>query len=264
MQLHTTARKKFGRFKKQPPLATRQLQSNENEAVKVFRYAWERYGDVRWSLCLEDRYKIAVDLVGDFRASAHDVGLMIAAAADLEAKSDIDHMDKVGFLISAFINGGSDSTYGISTHHLPVPPRGLGQQNTKNLIIHGNGLRATGCYMKSGTIMIYGDAGSYTGDRMKGGTIIVEGNTDGYTGLYMAGGEIIMKGSFGESLGMGMCGGTIIAYGGLNSLPKRTQYAGQYMHGGEIHICGHYPYSFELSEVNGGKIYCQGYLVVDK
>jgi len=260
----TAVRRKFGGYKPEKPKIVRTAEVHEPEAVKVFRDAWERYRTPTWISTIPGSFRMACDLVGDFKASAHDVGLMMVAATDLKAGRGTDYANKVGLLITAFINKGSDSTYELSTHHLPVPPRELGRQNTKNLVIRGNNLDAVGTYMESGTIIVYGNTSNNTGAGMGGGTILVVGDVTDHAGLNMENGKIVVMGGFGKSLGSGMKGGSITAYGGPKTPLDDGEYVGIHSTGGEIYIYGHYPYSFELSKPRGGKIYYQGRLIVDK
>lgn len=266
MQLQTLSRKKFGGFKKETPKHSRQLQSNDPEAVKFFRHVWERY-DVLMNtkpmpICYVEYYNWAVDLVGDFDASPHDIGMMLAALPEIYAASPNPH--GAGFLISAFINSGSASDYEISTHHLDFSPLNMGFANCKNLVIHGEGLSNIGVKMESGSIRLRGNAEEYVGWELRGGSIIIEGNVTANAGSSMYGGDLIIHGDFTKSFGFGMQGGTLIACGGLSSALDNPlmEAAAECMRGGEMYIMGCYPYSFD--HVRSGKIYYKGRLVVDR
>ncbi len=243
---------KFARYGPEKEHIIRKPEVQQNKAVEELK---ELYLKIKWPCNKSPDYYRMADSLKNHGYSAGDVEKFSVALAEFQDEAEFSQ--KAGLFLSALINNGKDKDYVIHTRHLSVLLDRQGYQNTKNIIVDGNGGGGVGFQMKSGTITVKGNAGDYVGESMKAGAIIVEGDAGDAVGYKMKGGIITVKGNVSERMGGYMEGGTITVEGNAGG------FAGRRMKGGVIHIGGdvHYPYTGP--EILGGKIYHKGKLVLD-
>lgn len=292
----SSARRKFGRFKKDKPNVLRSISTvaRETAATEQLKRLWRRH-----PLQSINQLLLGTSYVDEVAAS---VASQNYSAKDVEHFSlllfefqdEKNFSEKAGVFLTALIENGKEDDFVIHTSTLAVPIQGLAKGNTKNVLIKGDigshtaknmkkgkviikgdeegyaGLKMTGgdivilgdagevigWEMKNGSITVHGNAGWNVGTEMKGGEILVYGNVGIFTGRSMQGGRIMVKGNAGDFTGEDMHGGLIDIAG------NSTCVIGRGMTGGEIHVGGEY-HILEFM-VEGGRIYHQGELVLEK
>ena len=271
------ARKKFSRFKRERPKASRILQLSDEKVGQLLKL-WEFpiWDD---QISSDDEYAGVLRAVEGLNFSAREIEEFSKALGALQNEEDFG--GKAGLLLSALINSGKDRDYTIHTRKLPYI-HCIGYRNCKDLTVVGRAGDYACRQMQGGTVVIRGNAGEQLGHRMKAGTIIVERNSknrvgwdmDGGSitvrrnarrsvGLWMKGGSITIEGDAHDDLGYGMTGGEIRVMGNL-IFKKRDHDVGigQEMGGGTIHLHGSYRYISPKMEA--GRVYHRGRLLFDK
>jgi glutamate synthase domain-containing protein 3 len=261
---------RFGRYKPEEEKTVRKAEVVEDEMLKRLKIAWKVCSYT--GNAVKD-YPKMLETVKKLRHSAKDVERFSLALAEFQGEERFS--ESAGLFLSALINSCRSRKFVIHTHHLAKPIHHLGFANTKSIAVKGDAGRDVGPYMKNGTITVEGNAGVGVGEHMEGGTITVKGNADEDVGLAMEGGAIIVEGNAGDEVGWGMKGGIITVKGdasnGIGFEMKggaiivegnAGDLFGHEMAGGEIHLNG--DYGSLLGNIEHGKIYHKGKLIVDK
>ena len=232
--LIVAAGSKFEKYKPEEERDVRKVTVERDAALEQLIAAWKKYDYVSTPYHVE-AYLNALKRIKGLDYSSKDVENFCIALAGFQDEKSFS--DKAGHFLSALINNGKDTEYVINTRHLTVEIHGLGHRNTKSITVNGNAGAQVGAYMEGGSITVNGNAGEYVGLDMKRGSITVNGNANQHVGYEMEGGCITVNGDADWGVGA-------------------------YMGGGEIHIEGDCK---GLSEqIEGGKIYHKGVLIVDK
>lgn len=293
-----------GRFKGYAPeseKAARKADVKESETLKQLETAWRK---IRYDGHVDQLYSQCLEIIKDIDYSSKDVeAFSLLTLPELYEKTynsenfvDWEFADITGLFLSALINNGKETDYTIYRERVEYPLCYLGHENTKNILVKGNGDASVGCAMKSGRIIVEGDVDALPGLVMEGGEIIVKGDCTaeglgqgmkggtiticgsveyfGTIGLEMQNGSIIVKGNAGTEIGGNMMGGSITIegnvgtkvgdymYGGSITVKGNADYwVGSHMRGGEIHLLG--DYESIADDIECGKIYHKGKLIVD-
>jgi formylmethanofuran dehydrogenase subunit C len=200
--------------------------------------------------------------------------------------------------IGSSMSGGEIVVHGDSLQGTGISQKG------GSIEIRGNASGQVGLYMNDGEIVVRGDAEANVGLQMHGGKITVEGDTiteditildgtlvfkgnvkgehigdhntfggrisvkgdvEGMIGKSQTEGEIVIHGDVKGDVGPGLRGARITVKGSVDGVVGafKSSNGNNYapMDSGEVHIGGEIK---ELEEINGGKIYQRGKLIVDK
>jgi len=249
-----SARKKFRKYKNESEKKVKKITVKEDETFKQLKKAWGRLYVEGYATDVV--YEKALELTAKIKYSSKDVEKFSIALCNFKKKPQIG--GKAGLFLSALINNGEDSDYTIHTSHLE-DLSSIGYKNVKNIRVIGDAGDMCGDSMKKGRISVEGNAGSGIGDNMLGGTIEIRGNCPD-CGNNIKGGEIIIEGSIiGYVWALtAIKGGRIIVRGDVE-----CEQIGNCMEAGEIRIGGEL-YGNISKEIDGGKIFHKGKLIVDK
>ena len=243
------ASKRFGMYKKEEMKRVRKADVRQDATLARLREAWKKYE--LEELALYSR--IITDFLKKIPYSPEDLDRFVISLAEFQDERNFP--DKAGAFLSALISNGAGGGYVIDISHLP-PLNGLGFKNSqKDITVNGDAGSHIGMQMEKGTIVINGDVCDNLGAFMEGGKIEIGGNAGKGIGFCMRGGEILVEKNAGLSAGSGMTGGMIVIEGNAGS------FLGANMNGGVIRIEGEID---SIGNVNSGKIFHKGKLIVDK
>ena len=198
----TDARKKFGRFKPDPPKQVRRARVERNNAVEQITDAVKeldahivrKSSDVargRDKGRLVDMiYEKAAELAAGIECNANDITAFSLTMHENE--KEMFFATSAGMVISALINKSEDQDHLIHAEFLTGAIAFVGYRNTKNITIEGK-CNFIGYEMTAGKIIVNGNAMSRIGREMKGGEIHIMG---AYTSLDddIKGGKIFHNG----------------------------------------------------------------------
>lgn len=198
----TDARKKFDRFKREPPKQIRGIHVEGNEAIEQIAEAVRKVdrfirGEFKYTAPdLIDRTCMkASEVIAGIEYDADDIEGFTFTMHDRDTERLPFFGPATGHVISALINNGRDQDYIVHTEFLTRVIQMVGYRNTKNITIEG------GC--------------DYVGWKMSAGRIIVNGNAMNGVGRFMRGGEIYIEGAYNNIIGEDMIGGKIFHNGRL-------------------------------------------------
>ena len=253
--------KRFGMYKKEEKVGVRKAEIKEDQTLGKFSKIWRKVfqQDKGMDQDIGRLHSALSRLLKRIEYSHKDVEKFSLMLADFPLEEDMP--GEAGLFLSALINNGKDSDYVV--HAEPFGQIDiLGFRNRKSITLKGNGGVWIGTEMKGGKLIVEGDVDDEIGGGMRGGKILVKGNS-GSAGDHMKGGEIMIEGNAG-AVGNFMEGGRIIVKG------NATLQVGDFMEGGEIVIEGEISsiedeiFGSIEDNVNHGKIYHKGKLIVDK
>ena len=251
---------RFGRFKPEEEQRRGVQKTDQDPALMQLLELWHRFNACpKHPFSNETNYIYsAIPLVKNWRFSAEQIRKFTIALAAFVNESVYDEFFELplfvryechhpenfslnaGTFISALMNYSPDIEFTIPTGNLPNIDF-LGYRNSKSIIIEGDIGKHIGRYMTSGKIIIHGSAESYAASYMSGGRIIVMGDVTDGAGLAMKGGFLVIEGNAGASLGQGLRGGEIRVNGDIESIEGDS-----------------------YSQIEGGRIFHKGILIVDK
>jgi len=245
------ARKRFGQYKKEEKKEIRKAEVKKDEKLEPILDRFRRVLDTPTHGFVPGQYKLCLSMLEGLQCTPGDVAKFSRMVVVFKNEENFDY--KAGLFLSALVNHGRHRSYTLVTKDLGREVYRLGYWNTKNLIIDGDGGFCLGQEMIAGTVLVRGTAWR-VGSGLRGGRITVEAGWD--VGSEMEAGEIIVKEIAIMTIGKSMRGGRIIIEGDVRAE------AGEGMKGGEIHLngdCGKI-----ATDIQGGKIYHKGKLIVDK
>ena len=245
------ASKRFGRYKKEEKQETRKAEVKKDEKLEQIMDKFRRVLDMPTNGFVPGQYKLCLSMLEGLRYTSDDVAKFSSMVVVFKNEENFDY--KAGLFLSALVNHGRHRSYTLVTKDFSGGIYRLGYWNTKNLIIDGDGGFCLGQEMITGTVLVRGTAWR-VGSGLRGGRITVEAGWD--VGSEMEAGEIIVKEIAIMTIGKSMRGGRIIIEG-----DTRAE-VGEGMKGGEIHLngdCGKI-----ATDIQGGRIYHKGKLIVDK
>jgi hypothetical protein len=229
---------KFKGFGSEPLHETRTAKVERNERLDAMIDAWKRF---RVPLKLSyigsalDLFNEAGDIIRGLACTSKDIEEFSLALSRFQGDALFDL--KAGLFLSALINHCPERICVIHTSHLYEGISELGFRNTKDIVVEGDVGLLVGFEMKGGRILVRGSGGNSAGRSLENGDIILEGNVCHAVGLSSRGGTITVKGDAGQEVGAWMDGGNIHIFGEISSLSN---------------------------DVQGGKIFHNGILIVDK
>lgn len=245
-------RKRFERYKGEDEKTVRKPDVKEDEVLGQLKTVFKGCVITESLPNIGGEYDKILQLIGDIGYSSKDVEKFSIGLVEFE---EDDCFRTVGLFLSALINNCKDNDFVIHTQNLRWLINSLGFRNTKNIVVNGNVGRFTGDDMQGGSIVVNGHTEIWLGVRMKGGSITVKGSTAQQVGENMEGGSIIVEGDTGHWVGSWMESGSITVKGNAG------EDVGEHMKGGEIYLLGNYE---SIANIEGGKIYHKGELIVDK
>jgi hypothetical protein len=167
-----SARKRFGRYKRESIKASRKARVKESEVLRQLKDAYRRF---EWEHNSLVNFQRLLRGIGKLRSTARDVEEFSLALEGFQHEDGF--IARAGVFLSALVFCGRDSDYMIHTRHLDIALNDLGLLNIKNMTIEG-------------------DAGCDVGAHMIGGRVTVNGNVNGDAGYKIQGGEIWVEGDF--------------------------------------------------------------------
>jgi hypothetical protein len=255
-----TASKRFGRYKKEPGKEERPVEVAGDPTLRKMLEVCKTYyktisgmgifGAGSTGQILERIYpeglspssddikRFVVAYSGRSDAGVDDFKLMKKGLIENEA---------IGILLSKFIEAGRDDEYELDLIALGMPVCYLVASESKRVIVHGDVLHEVGTRMAGGMLEIHGNADFGLGWEMSGGSIEVHGYAGMHAGHAMTGGTITIHGNCGSDLAYYMEGGVIRFRDGLP--PENTPIV---------------PRIIMPELISGGKVYCNGKLIVDR
>jgi hypothetical protein len=277
------ASSRFGKYKKEEKTILRKTDIKEDPKIVELKLLWNSFWENNFGIPSmhgqdEDKWHNAMLKHISSKGSDYSAADITKFSLVLENLRSADISLCAGLFLSALINHGKDLDYLIRTVNIRFDK--LGFRNKKNIEVIGDLGCAPGM-LNEGSIHIKGSVGKNLADKMVGGTIIVEQNAGECAGPSNDGGAIIIKGNSGAGAGLLMCGGSltiegdiVLVYQDWNSMLGFDMYGGiitvkgnvgtkvgDRMKGGEIHIGGDME---SIGDVEHGKIYHKGILIVDK
>jgi glutamate synthase domain-containing protein 3 len=241
---------RFTRYKKEDEKTVQQFDVRERLALRQMIEAWKlfRIGN--------QDYNKAWAAIKRIKYSKKDVEDFCIALAELQG-SELSGNE--GPFLSALINKKRGREYNLHVAHLPGRINDLGSRNIGKVTIVGDIGLFAGREMKRGWIRINGNAHNGVGFYMRGGEITVDGDA-GTVGGNMKKGFITVTGDVLNDAGSRMNGGRIIIHGNVKIVGGNIG-RDSAMRGGEIHVYGEIG---EIGEIQGGKVYQQDRLIIDR
>jgi len=239
---------RFGKYSPETDRDVRKPDVKQDEKLARMLEAWKaaHHTDIFVSPHYQ-WYDFSENAIKDLEYSAQDVERFVIA---LHEYQDEEHFSsRAGYFISALINNCRDDEFALHLEAMEGIAH-LGEQNTKNLIIHGNAGSSLGHSMISGSITLFGDAGDHLAFGMKDGEVVVKGNARESAGHGMKGGVVVIEGNATSRPGDHMEGGRLVVGGNAGWQP------GFEMHGGLLWIKGN-------AQGNVGAIMKDGFVLVE-